>query len=43
MAPEVLARLPYYGQEVDLFSLAAILFVLYSGSFAFTQANPKED
>lgn len=31
MAPEILARQPYRGNEVDLFSMGVILFIMYTG------------
>ena len=44
MAPELFALEPiYHGQVVDLFSLGAILFILYSGFPAFGKANPSND
>ena len=42
LAPEVLARQPYQGEVVDLFALAVILFILYSGHPPFSVANEDD-
>jgi serine/threonine protein kinase len=43
MAPELLLRQPYKAQEVDLFAIGIILFILYTGHPPFNQAHPTRD
>lgn len=43
MAPEILLNENYQGHVIDLFALAIIMFILYSGHQPFHAANPKED
>jgi len=42
MAPEILAKEPYQGHVVDLFAIAIILFIMYSGHPPFQAADPKD-
>ena len=42
MAPEIHLRMPYKGEEVDLFASAIILFIIVSGTPPFTKADPKD-
>ena len=42
MAPEIMAKKPYQGQDADLFALGVILFILYSGHPPFTLANEED-
>ena len=39
MAPEILAKEPYKGVEVDLFALGVSLFMMVSGNFPFKKAE----
>ena len=43
MAPEVLKNKksysPYFGQQVDIFSLGAMLFMMVSGNIPFEEAS----
>jgi serine/threonine protein kinase len=43
MAPELILKEKYRGPEVDLFALAIILFILYTGHPPFNCANPLRD
>ena len=43
MAPELHTRQKYKGQEVDLFAMAIILFILYTGHPPFNSAHPTKD
>ena len=42
MAPEILAHKPYQGHVADIFSLAVILFAMYSGHPPFEQAKADD-
>ena len=42
MAPEILLKLDYQGQVVDLFALGVILFFLYSGRLPFEMAIEED-
>ena len=42
MAPEIHARQPYNGPQVDLFASAIILFIMFSGTPPFTKADTKD-
>lgn len=42
MAPEILSKLAYQGQVVDLFALGVILFIMKSGHPPFTQASEDD-
>lgn len=39
MAPEINNHFAYHGQQVDLFALGVILFILYSRDFPFAIAD----
>ena len=41
MAPEIFAKLPYNGAQVDLFSSAIILFIMVAGHPPFNRADPQ--
>jgi len=43
MAPELIQKQVYQGQQVDLFALGIILFILYTGHPPFNSANPEKD
>ena len=43
MAPEIIAKKNYQGQDVDLFAVAAVLFVMLSGAHPFTESASKSD
>ena len=43
MAPEILQGRPYQGETVDLFALAGILFVMRSGSMAYSRMAEAND
>jgi len=38
MAPEILLKMDYSGTSVDLFAAGIVLFIMYSGTPAFTTA-----
>jgi len=40
MAPEIFAKIPYNGAQVDLFSAAVILFIMLAGHPPFNKADP---
>ena len=42
MAPEILSRKAYQGQQVDLFALGVILFILYTGHPPFMSADEND-
>ena len=42
MAPEILKRLPYRGESVDVFSCGVILFAAYTGNCPFSQATEND-
>ena len=42
MAPEIINKLPYQGQVVDLFALGVILFIMRSGHPPFSQASEDD-
>lgn len=42
MAPEILMKKSYKGQEVDLFASAIVLFIMYSGNPPFSKADMKD-
>ena len=42
MAPEILAHKPYQGHVADIFSLAVILFAMYSGHPPFELAKADD-
>lgn len=42
MAPEINAKQPYKGEQVDLFAAAIILFIMYAGSPPFSKAVPGD-
>ena len=42
MAPEIHLKLPYLGENVDLFASGIILFILYAGSPPFSKAEQKD-
>ena len=42
MAPEVLDKQDYLGQNHDLFALGVIIFILYSGHPPFRLANEED-
>jgi serine/threonine protein kinase len=42
MAPEIHAKKPYKGNEVDLFAAAIILFIMYAGTPPFNKADTKD-
>lgn len=42
MAPEIHAKKPYRGDQVDLFAAAIILFIMYAGTPPFTKADTKD-
>jgi serine/threonine protein kinase len=39
MAPEIHKRMPYTGENVDLFASGIVLFILYAGSPPFSKAD----
>ena len=43
MAPEILSKVPYQGNVVDLFALGVILFIMKAGRPPFFEANVKTD
>lgn len=43
MAPELIMKKQYQGHSVDLFAIAIILFILYTGHPPFNSANPVKD
>jgi serine/threonine protein kinase len=43
MAPQILAKVPYRGNEVDLFAMAVILFIMYTGHPPFNEASRHDD
>lgn len=42
MAPEILDRVPYQGNVVDLFALGVILFIMKSGGPPFNEASEND-
>jgi hypothetical protein len=42
MAPEILLKQEYNGHSVDLFALAIILFIMYSGNPPWKHAHPED-
>ena len=42
MAPEIHTRIPYKGEQVDLFAAGIILFIMMSQNPPFGQANPND-
>ena len=42
MAPEINERRPYQGNEVDIFAIGIILFIMYAGHPPFTAALQKD-
>lgn len=42
MAPEIMNSEPYQGSVVDLFALAVILFILYTGGPPFSSADSDD-
>ena len=42
-APEITAGIRYQPVVADLFSLAVILFIIYTGRRPFCEANPRDD
>ena len=43
MAPEILQRNKYNGEDVDLFAAAVILFILMSGAPPFMKMAERKD
>ena len=43
MAPEILSRTKYNGEDIDLFAAAVILFILMSGSPPFMKTADRKD
>jgi len=43
MAPEIIEKRPYQGHNVDLFAVAIILFIFYTGHPCFFQSASKDD
>ena len=42
MAPELLAGLPYKGEQVDVFASAVVLFILVAGTPPFMTASKSD-
>jgi serine/threonine protein kinase len=42
-APEVLERRPYRGEQVDVFSMGVILFIMVTGSLPYLGEADRED
>ena len=42
MAPECYEGYPFNGKDADLFSAAAVLFKMATGSLAFNTTDPKQ-
>jgi serine/threonine protein kinase len=42
MAPEIHAKQPYDGKQVDLFAAGIILFIMFAGSPPFSKAAPND-
>lgn len=42
MAPEIIKKIPYSGQAVDVFALGVILFIMFAGSPPFNEAQSSD-
>lgn len=42
MAPEIHAREPYKGEQVDVFSSGVVLFIMVSGTPPFNEASATD-